>query len=84
MMTRRQQNTTTKSERPNPPLRDVRLSQGRSLRDVADAAGVDYAHLSKVERGQHALSVDTLYRLARALGLRELAKLLAPYAAERR
>jgi len=82
-MATRQRNTA-RPTRPNPPLRDVRLSQGRSLRDVADAAGVDYAHLSKVERGQHALSVDTLYRLARALGLRELAKLLAPYTRERR
>lgn len=51
-----------------------------SLERVADAAGIDVSHLSRVERGQASLSVDSLARLARALGLTELAKLLAPYA----
>ena len=51
-----------------------------SLERVAAAAGIDVSHLSRVERGQASLSVDSLARLARVLGLTELAKLLAPYA----
>lgn len=60
-------------------LRAVRLAQGRSLRDVATPAEIDPAHLSRVERGEKSLSVDSLYRLAKVLGLRELVKQLAPY-----
>jgi transcriptional regulator with XRE-family HTH domain len=60
-------------------LRAVRLAQGRSLRDVAIPAEMDPGHLSKVERGEKNLSVDSLYRLAKVLGLRDLAKQLAPY-----
>jgi Helix-turn-helix len=60
-------------------LRAVRQAQGRSLRDVASQAGIDIAHLSRVERGEKSLSVAGLYRLARVLGLRELAKQLEPY-----
>ena len=51
-----------------------------SLERVATAAEIDAAHLSRVERGMASLSVDALARLARVLGLVELAKLLAPYA----
>jgi hypothetical protein len=60
-------------------LRAVRQAQGRSLRDVATPAEIDPAHLSRVERGEKSLSVDSLYRLAKVLGLRELVKQLAPY-----
>jgi transcriptional regulator with XRE-family HTH domain len=63
-----------------PPLRAVREAHGLGLRYVADEAGIDPAHLSRVERGQAALSVDALSRIAKVLGLRELGRLLAPYA----
>lgn len=49
------------------------------LRPTARKAGIDPAHLSRVERGERQLSVDALYRLAVVLGLRELAQLLQPY-----
>jgi transcriptional regulator with XRE-family HTH domain len=62
-----------------PPIRVVREARGLSLRAAAHLAGIDPAHLSKVERGEAGLSVDSLARLARVLGLRELAQLLAPY-----
>ena len=62
-----------------PPLRAVRIAHGYSLRDTARRAGIDPAHLSRVERGERQLSVDALARLAEVLGLTELAKLLAPY-----
>ncbi len=62
-----------------PPLRAVREARGFGLRCVADKAGIDPAHLSRVERGQAALSVNALRRLAQVLELRELDRLLAPY-----
>ena len=62
-----------------PPLRAVRLARGLGLRKTAELAGIDPAHLSRVERGRARLSVDSLARLARVLELRELAKLLDPY-----
>lgn len=64
-------------------LREVRRARGLTLRETALRAGIDPAHLSKVERGQKSLSVNALHRLARVLGLRELARLLQPYVATR-
>jgi len=65
---------------PIPPLRAVREAHGLGLREVATRADIDPAHLSRVERGQRALSVDALLRLAQVLGLNELERLLKPYA----
>jgi transcriptional regulator with XRE-family HTH domain len=62
-----------------PPLRAVRIAQGLTLRQAAERAQMTPAHLSRVERGQKQLSVDALGRLADVLGLRDLARLLAPY-----
>lgn len=62
-----------------PPLRAVREAQGLGLRQAARQAGIDPAHLSRVERGEKQLTVDALARLARVLGLRDLARLLRPY-----
>jgi transcriptional regulator with XRE-family HTH domain len=50
-----------------------------SLQRVADLAGVDIAHISRVERGQSVPSVEVLARLAGALGLPELEQMLEPY-----
>lgn len=65
-----------------PPLRAVRAAKGLTLRTVAQRSGIDPGHLSKVERGEKQLSIDSLYRLAQALDLHELAQLLRPYIAE--
>jgi len=62
-----------------PPLRAVRKAQGLSLSQVAQRSGVDVGHLSRVERGQAGLSIDTLARLAKVLGLHELERLLEQY-----
>ncbi|MFH8369156.1 helix-turn-helix domain-containing protein [Streptomyces sp. NPDC018031] len=57
----------------------MRAAKGLSLRHVAERSGIDPGHLSKVERGEKHLSVESLHRLAVVLELRELATLLAPY-----
>ncbi|MER7363607.1 helix-turn-helix domain-containing protein [Nonomuraea wenchangensis] len=55
-----------------------------SLRQTATAAGIDPAHLSRVERGEKALSLEALHRLATVLELTELADQLLPHLPQRR
>ncbi|MGR6317006.1 helix-turn-helix transcriptional regulator [Micromonospora soli] len=50
-------------------LRRVRLRQGRTLREVAQAAGVSLPYLSEVERGRKEASSEVLAAICRALGL---------------
>jgi len=50
-------------------LRDKRLAHGLTIADVSDLAGISRGMLSKIENGQTATSLDTLHRLARALGV---------------
>ena len=70
----------TSHARPRPPLRDVRISRGLGLREVARAAKIDPGHLSRIERGEAQPSYEVLLRLARVLEISPLVKLLAPYA----
>lgn len=51
-------------------LRRSRLSQGRTLADVAASAGVSMQHLSEVERGRKDPSSEVLAAIIGALGLR--------------
>lgn len=64
-------------------LRQLRLRQGRTLREVSAAARVSLGYLSEVERGQKEASSELLASICRALGvplshvLREVADQLA-------
>jgi XRE family transcriptional regulator, stress-response regulator len=64
-------------------LRQLRLRQGRTLREVSAAARVSLGYLSEVERGQKEASSELLASIAKALGvplshvLREVADQLA-------
>lgn len=49
-------------------LREVRRTQGRSLEDVADRSGHTVNILSRIERGERAITVEDLFSLAEALG----------------
>ena len=51
-------------------LRRLRLRQGRTLREVAAAAGVSMPYLSEVERGRKEASSEVLAAICRALGIR--------------
>ncbi|MEV6959942.1 helix-turn-helix transcriptional regulator [Streptomyces sp. NPDC051207] len=57
-------------------LRQERLAQERTLKDVADAARISMPYLSEVERGRKEASSEVLAAAARALGL-SLADLLS-------
>lgn len=48
-------------------LRDVRLRQGRTLREVSSAAQVSLGYLSEVERGQKEASSELLSAICDAL-----------------
>ena len=50
-------------------LRAVRRGQHRTLREVADAAGISESFLSQVERAKVSASVATLRRIAVVLGV---------------
>lgn len=48
-------------------LRRARISQGRTLREVSDTAGVSLGYLSEVERGRKEASSELLTAICRAL-----------------
>lgn len=48
-------------------LRDVRLTQGKTLRDVSSVARVSLGYLSEVERGQKEASSELLSSICEAL-----------------
>jgi transcriptional regulator with XRE-family HTH domain len=50
-------------------LREMRQEKGMTLRSLAEAAGVDFTYLSKIEneRVEHLPSAETIRDLARAL-----------------
>ena len=51
-------------------LRETRLSQHRTLREVSSAARVSLGYLSEVERGQKEASSELLAAICWALGVR--------------
>jgi len=61
-------------------LRTARLIQSKSIRQLAIEAGVDRGQLSRVERGLQKPSVAFLLKVGRALGLRDLVKVLELFA----
>lgn len=56
-------------------LRAARVTQGRTLRDVAKSARVSLGYLSEVERGQKEASSELLNSICSALDL-QLSKVL--------
>jgi transcriptional regulator with XRE-family HTH domain len=55
------------------------VAQGLTLPEVAERAGIDVGHLSRVERGMAGLSIGSLRRLAMVLPLGDLERRLAPF-----
>ena len=62
-------------------LRAARISQGRTLRDVAKSARVSLGYLSEVERGQKEASSELLNSICDALGL-QLSALMSDVTAQ--
>jgi transcriptional regulator with XRE-family HTH domain len=51
------------------PVRLVRKQMGLTLTQLGEAAGIDKANISRVERRLQGASIDTYRRLGRALGV---------------
>ncbi|MGL5094123.1 MAG: response regulator [Planctomycetia bacterium] len=49
-------------------IREGRKSKGLTLAQLAERTGLSVGFLSQVELGKNSASIDTLYRIARALG----------------
>lgn len=62
-------------------LRDLRLRDHKTLREVAEKAGVSLGYLSEVERGQKEASSELLSSIARSLGVStaQMLRLVADY-----
>ncbi len=70
---------------PDPPslkvgerLRELRLERNMSLAELADAAEISKGHLSSVEHGLASITVQTISRLAKGLGVPALYLLTFP------
>ncbi len=50
-------------------VRELRKRSGMTLEEVSTISGISIAGLSKLERNQSMVELDTLYRLARVFGL---------------
>jgi transcriptional regulator with XRE-family HTH domain len=51
-------------------LREARVKAGLSQEALADRAGVDRTFVGRIENGKQSPTLDTLARMAQALGLR--------------
>ena len=58
-------------------LRLQRLDRGLSQEELADQAGLHRTYIGSVERAERNISIDSMERLAQALGL-DVSDLLAP------
>jgi transcriptional regulator with XRE-family HTH domain len=50
-------------------IRELRAERGMSLADLADASELSKGHLSSVEHGLAAITIQTISRLAKGLGV---------------
>lgn len=59
-------------------LRTLRRKAGLSQEDLADRAGLDRTYISSLERQVYAASIDTLDKIAGALGVEAFELLVSP------
>lgn len=50
-------------------VRELRMAKGVSLRQFAADHSFNFNVLSRIERGDHNMTLDTVFRLCRALGV---------------
>jgi transcriptional regulator with XRE-family HTH domain len=58
-------------------LRAVRVAQGLSQEELADRAGLHRTYVGSVERSERNVSIDSMERLAQAIGV-DILDLLQP------
>jgi transcriptional regulator with XRE-family HTH domain len=65
-------------------LRIYREARGLTLRETGKLSDITPGYLSRVERGEKSLSLESTIRLARVLGLKDVLRALAPFCASQR
>lgn len=63
----------TLAEQNGPAIRELRIREGRSIQELANAVGCSYSHLANVETETKRPTPELLYAIARALGCRPAA-----------
>ena len=51
-------------------IAEIRQAKGLSIRQLAEASGVNFANIYKIENGKYNVSVDILGKICEALGCR--------------
>ena len=51
-------------------LAEIRQAKGLSIRQLAEASGVNFANIYKIENGKYNVSIDILGKICEALGYR--------------
>lgn len=50
-------------------IAEIRQAKGLSIRQLADACGVNFANIYKIENGKYNVSIDILNKICKALGV---------------
>lgn len=50
-------------------IAEIRKAKGMSIRQLADASGVNFANIYKIENGKYNVSIDILNKICKALGV---------------
>lgn len=48
-------------------IAEIRKQRGLSLRDLAEASGLDHSNIGKIENGRYNVGIDILYKICKAL-----------------
>ncbi|MDI3287419.1 helix-turn-helix domain-containing protein [Polyangium sp. 15x6] len=59
-------------------IRELREERGMSLQDLAEAGAMSKGHLSSIEQGLAAITIETVERITRALGAPSLCVVTFP------
>lgn len=59
---------STVAQRVGRTIRQLRLAEGLTQKELADRAGVDPSYIGKIERGEKLKVLERLYRIAQGLG----------------
>ena len=51
-------------------IAEIRQAKGLSIRQLAEASGVNFANIYKIENGKYNVSIDILGKICEALGYR--------------
>jgi transcriptional regulator with XRE-family HTH domain len=51
-------------------IAEIRQAKGLSIRQLAEACGVNFANIYKIENGKYNVSIDILGKICEALGCR--------------